>query len=129
MFDHVGVQVTDVDASALWYARVLAPLGVKEAVRFPSPGGPVVGFAVGDGHARFWLSAAEDATLGRELHLAFPAASRAEVDQVYSAVLEAGTEVLHEPKLWPIYHEHYYGVFFRDFDGNNVEAVSHHPPS
>ena len=27
--------------------------------------------------------------------------------------------------MWPIYHPGYYGVFLRDPDGNNVEAVHH----
>lgn len=33
--------------------------------------------------------------------------------------------VLHAPRLWPEYHAGYYGVFLRDLDGNNVEAVHH----
>ena len=36
-------------------------------------------------------------------------------------------EVLHEPRLWPEYHDDYYGAFVRDPDGNNVEAVCHLP--
>jgi len=47
------------------------------------------------------------------------------VDAVFAAAREAGAEVLHEPRLWPEYHPGYYGVFFRDPDGNNVEAVHH----
>jgi hypothetical protein len=27
--------------------------------------------------------------------------------------------------VWPEYHEHYYGGFLRDLDGNNIEAVCH----
>jgi predicted lactoylglutathione lyase len=27
--------------------------------------------------------------------------------------------------MWPQYHDHYYGGFVRDPDGNNVEAVCH----
>ena len=38
-----------------------------------------------------------------------------------------GADVLHEPRLWPEYHERYYGAFVRDPDGNNVEAVCHQP--
>ena len=34
-------------------------------------------------------------------------------------------ELLHAPRLWPEYHAGYYGVFLRDLDGNNVEAVNH----
>jgi len=42
-----------------------------------------------------------------------------------SAALALGAEPLHEPRLWPEYHENYYGAFVRDPDGNNVEAVFH----
>ena len=37
-------------------------------------------------------------------------------------------EVLHAPREWPEYHPGYYGVFVRDLDGNNVEAVFHGAP-
>ena len=63
----------------------------------------------------------------RESHLAFTAASRDVVRQFFDAAVAAGAEVLHEPRLWPEYHEHYYGAFVRDPDGNNVEAVCHVP--
>ena len=46
------------------------------------------------------------------------------VDAVYRAALDAGAELLHAPRLWPEYHAGYYGVFLRDLDGNNVEAVN-----
>ena len=36
-----------------------------------------------------------------------------------------GAESLHAPRLWPEYHERYFGAFVRDPDGNNVEAVCH----
>jgi catechol 2,3-dioxygenase-like lactoylglutathione lyase family enzyme len=45
----------------------------------------------------------------------------------YDAAVAAGAEVLHAPRLWPEYHESYYGAFVRDPDGNNVEAVCHSP--
>jgi len=37
----------------------------------------------------------------------------------------AGSEVLHEPRIWPEYHPNYFAAFVRDPDGNNVEAVCH----
>jgi predicted lactoylglutathione lyase len=49
------------------------------------------------------------------------------VDAFFAAAVTAGAEVLHEPRLHPEYHEHYYGAFVRDPDGNNVEAVCHRP--
>ena len=39
--------------------------------------------------------------------------------------VELGTEILHGPRIWPEYHDSYYGVFVRDLDGNNIEAVCH----
>ena len=40
-------------------------------------------------------------------------------------VEQAGAEVLHAPREFPEYHPGYYGVFLRDPDGHNVEAVHH----
>ena len=60
--------------------------------------------------------------------MAFSAADRAAVDAVHAAAIEAGVEVLHPPQEWPQYHPGYYGVFVRDLDGNNVEAVCHASP-
>ena len=58
------------------------------------------------------------------MHLALTAPSDDAVDAVYNAALDAGAELLHAPRLWPEYHAGYYGVFLRDLDGNNVEAVN-----
>ena len=40
-------------------------------------------------------------------------------------MLFRSAEVLHAPREWPEYHPGYYGVFLRDPDGHNVEAVHH----
>jgi catechol 2,3-dioxygenase-like lactoylglutathione lyase family enzyme len=44
---------------------------------------------------------------------------------MHEAAVAAGVEVLHAPREWPEYHPGYYGVFLRDPDGHNVEAVHH----
>ena len=124
VIDHVSLQVSDVDAAAAAYLRLLAPLGMQEVIRFP---GPILGMAGPDGIPRFWLGPA-DGPSTREVHLAFSAADRAAVDAVHAAALDAGMEVLHAPREWPEYHPGYYGVFVRDLDGNNVEAVFHGAP-
>jgi catechol 2,3-dioxygenase-like lactoylglutathione lyase family enzyme len=128
MLDHIGVQVADVEAAAAFYLRVFAPLGVREAMRIPSDRGLVVGLCGPDGAPRFWLSPSTGGP-SRELHVAFIAPSRAAVDEVHRAAVEAGAEVLHAPRVWPEYHPGYYGVFLRDLDGNNVEAVHQEPPT
>ena len=55
------------------------------------------------------------------------ASSRSAVKAFFDAAVGTGAEVLHEPRLWPEYHDNYYGAFVRDPDGNNVEACCHTP--
>jgi len=124
MLDHIALQVSDVQASRNFYVTVLRPLGIREAMRYERPDGIVVGLAGPDGFPKFWLGPAERAD-SREVHVAFTAPDRAAVDAVHEAAREAGAQVLHEPRVWPEYHEGYYGVFVRDLDGNNVEVVHH----
>jgi catechol 2,3-dioxygenase-like lactoylglutathione lyase family enzyme len=124
MFDHIGVQVADVEASLALYLRVFAPIGMREVMRFPHDGSAVVGLSGPDGVPCFWLSPAA-ASETRELHLAFRAANRDVVDAVHDAAVKADAEVLHAPREWPEYHPGYYAVFVRDLDGHNVEAVYH----
>ena len=124
MIDHIGVQVSDVAASLTFYLRAFAPIGMHEIMRYPVGDTFVVGLGGPDGMPDFWLSPAarpED----RELHVAFRAADRQSVDAVHEAALATGAEVLHAPREWPEYHPGYYGVFLRDLDGHNVEAVHH----
>ena len=122
MLDHVSVQCADVAASAGFYDAVLGPLGGGRVMDF----GTVVGFGT-DGKPDFWLGPQQTGTGFREAHLAFTAPSREAVRQFFAAAVRAGAEILHEPRVWPEYHAHYYGAFVRDPDGNNVEAVSHVP--
>ena len=124
MLDHIGVPCGDVDASVAFYLAAFAPLGVHEQVRFPAgDGGQVVGLAGADGAARLWLTSFGPVAV--ELHVALAAPSREAVDAVHAAAVKAGVEVLHAPREWPEYHPGYYGVFLRDPDGHNAEAVCH----
>lgn len=129
MFDHVGIQVTDVPASAALFLSVLAPVGLIEAMRHETPDGLVVGFADADApqHPYFWIGPGTATEPRHESHIAFAAKDRATVDAVGAAAEAAGVEILHAARLWPEYHPTYYGVFFRDLDGNNIEAVCQSP--
>ena len=124
MIDHLGIQVADVEASLAFYLRVFEPVGIREAMRFPHDDTFVVGMSGPDGIPHFWLSR-NTAPETRELHIAFTAPSREAVEAVHEAAVAAGVEVLHAPREWPEYHPGYYGVFLRDLDGHNVEAVHH----
>lgn len=125
MLDHIGVQVSDVEAALAFYLASFAPIGMREMMRFPHGDSLVVGLSSGpEGIPDFWLSQASSAET-RELHVAFRASDRHAVDAVHEAAVSAGAAVLHAPREWPEYHPGYYGVFLRDLDGHNVEAVYH----
>lgn len=124
MLDHLAVQVADVAAACEFYLSTLGPLGIREAMRYERADGVVVGLCGPDGFPRFWLGPL-DGDGFRETHIAFTAPDRSAVDSVYAAALSVGADVLHPPRVWPEYHDGYYGVFLRDLDGNNVEAVHH----
>ena len=62
------------------------------------------------------------------VHVAFAADSEDEVRAFHAAALEAGGRDNGAPGPRQ-YHDHYYGAFLLDPDGNNVEAVCHTPPA
>jgi catechol 2,3-dioxygenase-like lactoylglutathione lyase family enzyme len=119
MIDHFGFQCADLAASARFYDAVLAPLGARRVMDF----GEAIGYGVEK--PDFWISRQATGDGFRESHIAFEAANSQAVQAFFDAAVASGAEVLHEPRLWPEYHERYYGAFVRDPDGNNVEAVCH----
>ena len=121
MLDHVSIQCADLVAAAAFYDTVLAPLGGRRVLDF----GQAIGY--GTEFPDFWLGAQQTGDGFRESHIAFTAPDRAAVQAFFDVAVANGAEVLHEPRLWPEYHEHYFGAFVRDPDGNNVEAVCHLP--
>jgi catechol 2,3-dioxygenase-like lactoylglutathione lyase family enzyme len=118
VLDHLSIQCADVALSSEFYDAVLPVLGASRLLDF----GSVIGYGT-QGHASFWLGPLADGSANRELHVAFEARDRATVRRFFEAAVQAGAAILHEPRLWPEYDPDYYGVFVRDPDGNNVEAV------
>ena len=124
MLDHISIQCADIKAGTAFYDTVLATLGGSRLMDF----GAVVGYGSGDSSIPdFWVGAQSTGEGFRESHIAFRAPDRASVSSFFAAAVAAGAEALHEPRLWPEYHENYFGAFVRDPDGNNVEAVCHRP--
>jgi catechol 2,3-dioxygenase-like lactoylglutathione lyase family enzyme len=121
MLDHISIQTSDPAASAAFYDAVLAPLGGRRVMDF----GEVIGF--GTESPDFWIGPVTTGGEAREVHIAFGAPNRVAVQAFFDAAVATGAEVLHAPRLWPEYHESYFGAFVRDPDGNNVEAVCHLP--
>ncbi len=126
MIDHITFGVSDFERSTSFYDAAFAPLGVRRLFDVPpehTGGVKVTGY--GDSRPWFWI-AEEDVTRGK-LHVALTTDSRAAVDAFYSAALAAGGRDNGAPGPRPHYHEHYYGAFVLDPDGNNIEAVCHLP--
>jgi catechol 2,3-dioxygenase-like lactoylglutathione lyase family enzyme len=120
MLDHAGLNVSDLSASRAFYDRALEPLGIRPLREFPQ--------ACGYGDADkpyFWTF--ERGTASTGVHVAFESPDRATVASFYEAAIAGGGRDNGEPGPRPIYHQHYYGGFVLDPDGNNVEAVCHSP--
>jgi catechol 2,3-dioxygenase-like lactoylglutathione lyase family enzyme len=119
MIDHLSIQVADFGRAAAFYDAVLAPLGGHRILEYPNAIGYGVAFPT------FWIGLEEShGDVRQEAHIAFQAPDRAAVVAFRDAAAAQGTEVLHEPRVWPEYHATYF-AFVRDPDGNNVEAVCH----
>ena len=72
--------------------------------------------------------ASDEKPVTRNLHVAFVARSRADVDAFWRAGVDAGYESDGEPGERPQYSETYYGGFLLDPDGNSAEAIHTEEP-
>jgi catechol 2,3-dioxygenase-like lactoylglutathione lyase family enzyme len=118
MIDHLSLEVADYELSKRFYAEALGPLGYELLMELD---GNVAGLGV-KGKPDFWVVGGSPSGTA---HVAFAAPARATVDAFHAAALAAGGRDNGPPGLRPHYHEHYYGAFVHDPDGNNVEAVCH----
>lgn len=123
ILDHVGIKVSDFDRSLALYREALATLGIELLSDMTFGRDRIAGF--GKEHPSFWIS--NGASARGETHVAFTAASRAEVAAFYSVALSMGGRDNGAPGLRAQYHPDYYGAFVLDPDGNNIEAVCHAP--
>jgi catechol 2,3-dioxygenase-like lactoylglutathione lyase family enzyme len=114
MFDHVGIAVSDLEASEHFYRTLLGVLGVEPSYA--------------DAELVEW----EDWDIGptdaehpvtRGLHVGFRARDRAAVDAFWRAGIDAGFRDDGAPGPRTRYGPTYYGAFLLDPDGNSVEAV------
>jgi catechol 2,3-dioxygenase-like lactoylglutathione lyase family enzyme len=121
--DHVGLDVSDYDASRAFYDKALAPLGMSLMME---PIERVGGY--GDDFPFFWI-AQRNRGSDSGVHVAFRGEDRETVDAFHAAAVAAGGKDNGEPGVREIYHPDYYGAFVLDPDGNNVEAVCHTPAS
>jgi catechol 2,3-dioxygenase-like lactoylglutathione lyase family enzyme len=123
MLDHIGLNVSDYDASREFFSQALAPLGYRLVME---PIANVGGFAPPDHPSvPFWI--AEGRGTPTVSHVAFTAPDRATVDAFHAAALAAGGTDNGAPGVREIYHPNYYGAYVLTPDGVNLEAVCHRP--
>jgi catechol 2,3-dioxygenase-like lactoylglutathione lyase family enzyme len=122
MLDHIGFGVSDYARAKAFYLQALAPLGIGVVMEVGEEGGHTALGLGKDGKPFFWIALAPATS---HIHVAFAAASRAEVDAFYRAAIAAGGRDNGPPGLRAHYHPSYYGAFVLDPDGHNVEAVCH----
>ena len=127
MIDHIGIGCSDFEKSRLFYEAALAPLGMANVMEVtPEMTGGYHGIGMGTkGHPFFWFG--NGGPKGAGMHIAFTAATRAQVDAFYEAAIGNGGRDNGAPGIREHYHPNYYAAFVIDPDGINVEAVCHAP--
>jgi catechol 2,3-dioxygenase-like lactoylglutathione lyase family enzyme len=128
---HVDLVCADVERSLEFYALVFGELGLQPPheergergetiyyLRFPQAGSGSIGLRQSVKDQPFELYAP-----GFH-HLAIAVERKVDVDLVHEAAVAAGAEILHAPRLWPVYHPDYYATFFHDPDGFRLEVAA-----
>jgi lactoylglutathione lyase len=127
VFSHVFTSVTDFDRAFGFYAAVMDTLGI--ALRFHDPAKPWAGWHSEGGTRPLFVICrpfnGQPHDPGNGQMVALMAKDRATVRAAFDAALRHGGRSEGEPGLRPQYHEHYYGAYFRDPDGNKVCVVCH----
>ena len=119
MYDHIGLLVSNLQASLRFYSAALATLGLTVCTQDASSAG--LGPKDEPG---LWLHQSTTGTEGRGAHIALHAPNRAAVDCFHRKGLKAGGRDNGAPGARIDYSPTYYAAFLIDPDGNNVEAVT-----
>ncbi len=121
MIDHVSVAVSDLAASARFYEKVLAPLGLTRLVEREK----TIGF--GKRYPEFWLNARPDMApmpADTGTHICLRAASKEAVTAFHETALSLGGRDDGAPGDRQATMTTYFGAFIKDPDGNKIEAVT-----
>ena len=125
MIDHLIVTVSDFDLGKAFYERALAPLGITPTAEFPWGAARARGVGFGGEDKEFFV--VQGSAIKPPIHVAFRAATRAEVEAFHREALAAGGRDNGAPELSPEHHADYFSAYVLDPDGHNVEAVCHEP--
>ena len=132
MFSHIFLGVSDFERTLAFYNPLMSALGLES--RFCEPSRPWAGWQSHPGQRPLFLIGKpydqQPHERGNGQMVAFLAESRAVVASAYAVALALANGGTSEgaPGLRPEYHEHYYGAYFRDPEGNKLCVVCHSAP-
>ena len=124
---HVDLVVSSIERSLPFYTALLGPLGFNRVAEVVGERGETIWYIGGPGSAICLREAQSDSPphdryrIGLH-HLAFEAASRADVDERAAWLRTQDIELESEPQEYA-YSPGYYAVFFFDPDGLKLEIV------
>jgi catechol 2,3-dioxygenase-like lactoylglutathione lyase family enzyme len=129
MFSHVFIGITDFGRALNFYQPIMRSLGIAQ--RFTDSTRPWAGWQSEPGPRPLLVIArpfnGQAPTPGNGSMVALLASTRAQVDRAHQLALANGGVCEGPPGLRPQYHEHYYGAYFRDPDGNKLCVACHEP--
>lgn len=134
IIDHIQITVKNLNVAEEFYDRFLPVLGfdIQKKVKAFIPehdfhvieySHELLAFAITSPREIFKNEAINRRKPGALHHLAFKADSRDEVDKAYLKLVEIGTTIVSEPRLYPEYSPTYYAVFFKDRENIKYEIV------
>ena len=137
IIDHIQITVKDMSIAVPFYDKVLPLLGfdirrkvsavIEEhefhVVEYTHPR---LAFAITSPRKPFVGDTINRRKPGALHHLAFKAASRAEVDRLHFELTRLGATIVSPPREYPEYSPPgYYALFFKDLEGIKYEIVCH----
>jgi len=134
IIDHIQITVKNLNVAEEFYDRFLPVVGfdIQKKVKAFIPehdfhvieySHELLAFAITSPREIFKKETINRRKPGALHHLAFKAESREDVDKAYRKLVEIGTNIVAEPRLYPEYSPTYYAVFFKDRENIKYEIV------
>jgi catechol 2,3-dioxygenase-like lactoylglutathione lyase family enzyme len=134
VIDHIQITVKDIEQAEKFYDQLMPILGFdltkKISALIQKHDLYVIeylhenlDFAICSPRTIFRNNTVHRRKPGAVHHLAFRAASREEVDELYQRIKAIGAIIVHPPQIFLEHGPNYYATFFKDLDGIKYEIV------